>query len=56
MRPVAATKWGRGYHTSGDAQLEAIIQWLAASMACAPQFVCYTGGESRLEHVSMINM
>ncbi|CAG0898539.1 unnamed protein product, partial [Darwinula stevensoni] len=46
-RPIATGNWGCGSR-SGDPQLKALIQWLAASMAQAPCLLYYTFGQPRL--------
>uniref|UniRef100_A0A2R5L3X6 Putative a-kinase anchor protein 110 kDa n=1 Tax=Ornithodoros turicata TaxID=34597 RepID=A0A2R5L3X6_9ACAR len=54
VRPVATCRWSRDGSGSADVQLEAIIQWLAASMARVPCFVVYTGGEPKLEQLPQV--
>ncbi|EEC19037.1 hypothetical protein IscW_ISCW014010 [Ixodes scapularis] len=55
IRPIATCRWSRE-HTegTGDAQLEAVIQWIAASIARVPCLVVYTGGEPRLEQLAKV--
>ncbi|CAN7997562.1 unnamed protein product [Ixodes hexagonus] len=55
IRPIATCRWSRE-HTgdTGDAQLEAIIQWIAASIARVPCLVVYTGGEPKLEQLAKV--
>lgn len=55
VRPVATCRWSRNHvDGSGDAQLEAVIQWIAASVARVPCMVVYTGGEPRLEQLAQV--
>lgn len=54
VRPIATCRWSRDGSGSTDVQLEAIIQWLAASMSRVPCFVVYTGGEPKLEQLAQV--
>ncbi|XP_077514418.1 uncharacterized protein LOC144125160 isoform X2 [Amblyomma americanum] len=56
VRPVATCRWARDcLDPSGDAQLEAIVQWIAASVAGVPGLVVYTGGQPSLEQLSQVS-
>lgn len=56
VRPVATCRWARGcLDSSGDAQLEALVQWIAASVAGVPCLVVYTGGQPGLEQLSQVS-
>lgn len=56
VRPVATCRWARGcLDPSGDAQLEALVQWIAASVAGVPCLVVYTGGQPGLEQLSQVS-
>lgn len=55
IRPIATCRWSReNTERTGDAQLEAVIQWIAASIARVPCLVVYTGGEPRLEQLAKV--
>ncbi|KAH6938229.1 hypothetical protein HPB50_008042 [Hyalomma asiaticum] len=56
LRPVATCRWARDCaDPSGDAQLEALVQWIAASVAGVPGLVIYTGGQPSLEQLSQVS-
>uniref|UniRef100_A0A131YGQ9 poly(ADP-ribose) glycohydrolase n=1 Tax=Rhipicephalus appendiculatus TaxID=34631 RepID=A0A131YGQ9_RHIAP len=56
LRPVATCRWARDcVDPSGDAQLEALVQWIAASVAGVPGLVIYTGGQPSLEQLSQVS-
>lgn len=53
---MATCRWARGcLDPSGDAQLEALVQWIAASVAGVPCLVVYTGGQPGLEQLSQVS-
>ncbi|KAH7965319.1 hypothetical protein HPB49_006064 [Dermacentor silvarum] len=56
LRPVATCRWARDcVDPSGDPQLEALVQWIAASVAGVPGLVIYTGGLPSLEQLSQVS-
>lgn len=56
LRPVATCRWARDcLDPSGDPQLEALVQWIAASVAGVPGLVIYTGGLPSLEQLSQVS-
>ncbi|KAK7480564.1 hypothetical protein BaRGS_00028140, partial [Batillaria attramentaria] len=52
-RPIATGNWGCGaFH--GDPCLKVALQWIAASMAHAPQLIYFTFGDSRLHQIDAV--
>ncbi|GAB6022495.1 hypothetical protein CHUAL_006603 [Chamberlinius hualienensis] len=54
IKSIVTGNWGCGHRQAGDPQLKAIIQWMAASKANAPNLIYYTSSDARLVKLNIV--
>ena len=54
-RAIASGNWGCGAFC-GDPNLKVVLQWVAASLARAPQLLYFTFGDARLQQVGFVRL